>query len=289
MAIKTILVPLDGSKASLEVLDTALVVANRFGAHIDALHVLQHATDAVPFMSDRLSAKLKETVVAEAEKDARERAAVVRKVFDEFCAKHKVTIVEEPTPGTGATAAWREESGRVGEVLIRRGRLTDVVAIARPRTRASTVRRSPAGENLEAVMLGTGRPVLIVPPGWAARRVENVVFGWNESLEASRALAMAMPWLPQMSNVTIIVSKKREPNAKALLDYLAWHGVEAKISLLDNKGHTVSDAILNVCSEVGAELLVVGGFSHSRARELLFGGVTRHLLAQAEILTLMVH
>ena len=102
-------------------------------------------------------------------------------------------------------------------------------------------------------------------------------------------MAMTMPWLIEMHEVTVIISKERESSVKLLLEYLASHDVKADIALLDGKGKTTGEAMLNVCSEVNAEFLIVGGFSHTRARELFFGGVTRHLLAHANIVTIMVH
>lgn len=138
-------------------------------------------------------------------------------------------------------------------------------------------------------MLGAGRPLLIVPPVWQARRVERMAIGWNQSLEASRALAMSMPWLEQMTEVSVLASKKREESASELVDHLAWHGIAAKVRFLDGLGKSVGDSMLAACREENAEALVVGGFSHARARQLLFGGVTRHILAKSELLTFMVH
>jgi nucleotide-binding universal stress UspA family protein len=212
----------------------------------------------------------------------------VRKTFEGFCETNAVPMTDKVVLDQ-VSASWHEEFGRVSEVLIQRGRLADAVAIARPGVKKSTIRRSPAGENLQAVMLFTGRPVLIVPPEWKPRRVQHAAIGWNESLEASRALALAMPWLPQMSSVHVVVSAKREPRVKELLHYLAWHNVKADVQLLDGRGETVGEAMLNICSDIGADFLVVGGFSHARARELLIGGVTRHLLAHSSIITVMVH
>ncbi|MDH3688549.1 MAG: universal stress protein [Gammaproteobacteria bacterium] len=289
MSIKKILVPLDGSNASYDVLDTALVVAKRFGAHIDALHVMQRPEDAAPFMFDRIPGKLRETVAREVEKYEREEAAAVRQKFENFCERNNLEIRDSPAAQSGVTATWHEEFGRTSEVLVRCGRLADVIATARPKMRKGAVRRSPIGENVEAVMLGSGRPVLIVPPKWKAKRVEHAAIGWNESVEASRALAMTMPWLEQMSTVTVIVSKKRKDGAERLSNYLALHGVHAQVQYLDGKGNSVGDSILRICSEGGVEFLVVGGFSHARARQLLFGGVTQHLLRFCDIITVMVH
>ena len=289
MSIKKILVPLDGSDANNIVLDTALVVAKRFGAHIEALHVVHRPEDATQFLFEPISRKLRETVAQATEKAGLERAAAVREMFGNFCDRNDVEILEHPTPQSGVTAAWHQEFGRTSEVLVRHGRVADVIATAEPTVHESVVRRSPIGENLEAVLLGCGRPVLIVPPNWKARRVERAAFGWNESLEASRALAMAMPWLEQMSAVTIIISKKREANTRRLLSYLSLHGVSADIQFLDKRVDSVGESILNICAECDIELLVVGGFSHARARQLMFGGVTQHLLKHSNIITVMVH
>ena len=108
-------------------------------------------------------------------------------------------------------------------------------------------------------------------------------------LECSRALAMTMPWLVGMDEITVLVSKKRKSSVKALVEYLAWYDVKANIVLLDDKGKSIGEAMLNVCSEIRADFLIVGGFSHARARELLFGGVTRHLLMHSNIVTIMAH
>jgi nucleotide-binding universal stress UspA family protein len=177
----------------------------------------------------------------------------------------------------------------VEDVLVRHARLSDLVTVPRPGIQSASGRRSPVGRGVEAMLCGTGRPVLIEPPAVRAEQCERVAIGWNESTEASRAIAMTWPWLVNMSEVTILSSKKREAGASALIEYLSWHGINANAVFIDGKGESVGQAMLNTCTEVEAGLLVVGGFSHARARELLFGGVTRYLLSHANIPTILVH
>ncbi len=289
MAIKTILVPLDGSDASKEALESAFAIAERFSAHIDAIHVLPRPADIAPFMFDRLSAKMKTTFETEVAEDSRENADAIRTEFEESCARHDVRLTQLPSSESCVTAGWREAFGHASEVLVHQARLADAVAVARPRASRSRVRLSPAGDTLQAVMLGSGRPIFFVPPKWESRLIERAAFGWNDSLEAARALAMMMPCLRLMKTVTVLTSAKREASAAALLEYLTWHGIDAKIHWLQKHGASVGREILEVGLQVGAELLVVGGFSHARAREMLFGGVTRYLLADANIMTVMVH
>lgn len=292
MAIKIVLVPVDGSPESLETLNSAFNIANRFGAHVRALHVVHSSFKAIAHMTDRLPAGFKDDVEARAKQDAREHADAAQAQFKAYCEEHSATISSDPTV-EGPTAEWVEEEGEVADVLLKWGRLSDVIVVSRPHKEGKKeLHRNRSGENLEAIMLGTGRPMFVIPPAAEAgprKPAKHVAIGWNGSQESARALSLAMPWLPMMDSVTVLVSEKRRASADEVIDYLSWHGVSGKVMTLDGKGKNTADAILKSCKEVNADILVVGGFSHSRARELLFGGVTSHLLAHANIATLMVH
>lgn len=288
MAIKIVLVPVDGSPESLETLNSAFNIANRFGAHVRALHVVHSSLTAVA----NLPASLRGDIESHANKDARAHADAAKAQFETYCAEHNATISSDPSVA-GATAEWLEEAGEVADVLLKWGRLSDVIVVSRPHKPGKTeLHRGRTGENLEAIMLGTGRPMFIIPPADEAgprEPAKHVAIGWNGSQESAHALSMAMPWLPMMESVTVLVSEKRKESAQEVLNYLEWHGVKGSVMTIDGKGKNTADSILQSCKSVNADILVVGGFSHSRARELLFGGVTSHLLANANIATLMVH
>ncbi|MCG6886296.1 MAG: universal stress protein [Proteobacteria bacterium] len=289
MAIKTILVPIDGSEESFAAFDRAVVVADRFGSHIKALHVMLRSSDIAAAGLYNLPARFRKEAQIEADRVAVERAAELQQEFEAHCSTHNIRISDQPGGQPGLTAAWLQESGHVDEVLTHHGRASDVIAVSRPRFREGTLHRSPMGQAIEAIMLRTGRPVLINPPESLARRYDRAAIGWNDSVECSRALAMTMPWLVEMKQVTIIVAKKLEESVKTLVEYLAWHGVKADVATLNRKGRPTGECLLRVCSEVGAEFLIVGGFSHSRASQLLFGGVTQYLMTESNIVTIMVH
>ena len=289
MGIKSILVPIDGSKGSFAALSRAFVVADRFGAHIKALHVMTHGADIAAAGTYNLPAKLRKTVVGQADKLALEKAAELQEVFEAHCLDNDIPISTKPLKQGGVTAAWQQESGSVDDVLVHHGRVSDVIAVPRPKIKDGVMRRSPMGRAIEAILLRTGRPVLIEPPKSNVKKCSRIVLGWNDSLECSRALAMTMPWLDGLDEITVLVSKKRKANIKPLVEYLGWYGVKANIVVLDEKGKSIGESMLNVCSEVKADFLVVGGFSHARARQLLFGGVTHNLLLHSNIVTIMAH
>ncbi len=147
---------------------------------------------------------------------------------------------------------------------------------------------------IEALLFGSGRPILLVPAaGTYKADIRHVLCAWNGSREAARAVADAMPLLRRAEHVTILSadppgSATRLPGADIAL-HLARHGVKASSTATYAGDLTVGDAILNRAADLGADLLVMGGYGHSRMREAIFGGATRHVLDHMTLPVLMSH
>lgn len=281
--IKIILVPLDGSERSAEVLDTALVIARRFDSHIKVVHVRERSIE--PF---NLPASFRDEYARMSSRAVDEVVDTVKKQFNSFCNIHKVKVTRKPSAASEISASLHVLEGDAETLLARESRLVDVIAMSRP-TR-HRIGGPGVGELHESLMLHSGRPVLIVPPAhdWTPRRADRAAIGWNDSVEASRALCMTLPWLTQMKKVTVLASKKREASAADLVDYLKRHGCKADHHVITGGGN-VGKKMLATCDEIGAEFLVVGGFSHTRTRQRFFGGVTSYLLTNTNIITVMAH
>ena len=278
VAIETILVPLGVTSTNEAALDTGIAVARRFNAHLEVLHIHRLARDAVPFVDLRSS--LKETVIEAEKRKVEEEAAYVRARFEEICTRNQIQVTDEPNTSSAVTAAWFEGTS---DAVIERGRLVDLIMVARPPNGPST----PA--TLEAALFETGRPVLLVPPISQPSIATRVAVGWNSSAEAARAVATATPVLQDAEAVTLLCSKKREENTHALAEHLAWHGITSTVHVFKTGIGSVGETLLAEARKLKADLMVVGGYSHTRARQLLFGGVTRHFLAAADIPVWMAH
>jgi nucleotide-binding universal stress UspA family protein len=285
--IKLILVPLDGTEPSAEVLNTALVVAKRFDSHIKAVHVREPVGE--PFMFSGMPAAYRDEYAAIGARALDEVTDKVKQQFKAFIAQGGVRKTRKPSASAEVTSSLHILEGDAENILARESRLVDVIAMSRPRKHR--VGGPGVGELHESLMLRSGRPVLIVPPSpeWQAHRVDHAAIGWNNSVEASRALSMTLPWLSQMRKVTVLVSKKNQAEVDNVTEYLKWHGCNSDHHVISGHGSNVGKNILNACVDIGAEFLVVGGFSHTRTRQRLFGGVTSHLLANTNIITVMAH
>ncbi len=281
MAIKKILVPLGSNARNQPVLETALAAAQRFRAHLEVLYIRPDPRLAVPYATLGMSGSMKKTVMESARQSANEQAAKTRAAFEKFCGKHGIPIVKRPPAEAPVSASWCEGVGNQSAVVAQRGLYADLIVVPRP--------AAASAEMLEAALLQTGQPVLIVPPQSQKCVASKIVIGWNASAEAARAVAAAMPCLTVADAVTILISPKRAASAKDLAGHLVWHGVKASVRQFRVGTRSVGETLLAEARALKADLLVIGGYSHVRARELLFGGVTRHILAATEIPVLMAH
>ena len=288
MAIKSVLVPLDEGPGSFHVLETAFVVARRFGAHISCVHALRNAESSEPYVFANLTGTLRDAVVSESARAAQLSADTIRDNFVAACNSAGVAIRQPENDGE-VSASFEVVEGRPVDVLVECARLSDVTAIASPQLDENTIRQTPIGETLESILLGSGRPVLIVPQEWQARPCQHAAIGWNDTVQSARALAVTIPWLRTMETVTVLVSKARAAGTLRVIQYLRTHGISADIKTLDRGELTASEAILQRCDDLGADFLVVGGYSRARSKQLLFGGVTRHLMKNTDVITVMVH
>jgi nucleotide-binding universal stress UspA family protein len=149
---------------------------------------------------------------------------------------------------------------------------------------------------VEHVVMESGRPVLIIPQKGSLADIKSVVVGFNATREATRALFDGLPLLRSAKDVRVVwVDPYKErsvagevPGAEAAAA-LARHGVRATAEGLAAGGINAGEALLLHVSDLGAELLVVGAYAHSRMREYIFGGATQHVLAHANVPVLMSH
>lgn len=149
----------------------------------------------------------------------------------------------------------------------------------------------------ERLMRDSGVPALFIPESWASVPVgQNILVAWNGSREARRALIDSMPLLKLANSVTVLVVDAMEtpdrfgaePGAD-ISHYLARHGVAVKLRQVNSDGASVARTILANAGNQCSDLVVIGAYSHPRPIELIFGGVTRELLASASIPLLLSH
>jgi nucleotide-binding universal stress UspA family protein len=286
MAIRKLLLPLTGTAAGEAALSTCLMIARLWNAHVTALHVRVDSRDVAPLAGEGLSGAMIEEMMSATEKESSERAHAVRSMFDRFVAQHDV-ILSEARPGAdAATASFASVTGREEDLVAQQARLADLTVVPHPDA-GEDVSSSDA---LHAVLFDSGRPVLIAPQVAPTTIGTRVCLGWNGTAESASAVYAALPWLQRADAVRILSAdgyQRRGPAAPDLAAYLSLHGVHADIVMFQSAGNSVGGGLLAAARDFGCDLLAMGAYSHSRLRQLILGGVTRHVLEHGTLPIMM--
>lgn len=161
-------------------------------------------------------------------------------------------------------------------------RRAGLTILLRPRAAPSAPLRTAM---FERILFESGRPVLLVPPGWCRKALgRTILVAWDGSREATRALTDALPLLAAAENVFLVTIEGEIRGGLAIAEiaaYLRRLGVRCQQRTVPGSDRATSIALLEECDAVGADLMVMGGYGHSRLQEKLFGGVTRSLVATA--------
>ncbi len=276
MAYKDILVYADGTKAATARFDVATSLAANHGAHLTALHVR-----ALPFVPADFGAGVPPMVIEWQERAADEMAEQAKKAVDDASRR------------SGRSIEWRLVRGEIGPVALLHSRYADLVVVSQG---ASDVTEASLADELpEALVMGSGRPTLVVPRyGQYPTVGERVLVAWSRTREATRAVHDALPLLTRAKSVTVMEVNPKEGEAPHIpgvdiATHLARLGVKAEASSTVAEDIDVGDAILSRLADLGADLLVMGGYGHSRLREYTFGGVTLHILKHMTVPVLMSH
>jgi len=190
----------------------------------------------------------------------------------------------------GPAVDWRTLQDYPHRALIRMAKTADLI-VASPRRSGNRARVADPAD----VIMGAGRPVLIVPEGRQHLRGQAVVVAWKDTRECRRAVADARPFLQRADEVIIhaIVDPDQVDGAvfetADVAANLKRHGVRARPLVTSQPADGVTAELERVAATHGADLIVCGAYGHSRLREWAFGGVTDDLLHRPACFVLMSH
>lgn len=285
MPLRKVILLLNETAAGKAALDTALDTARLWQAHLTVLHVRVDARDVAPLAGEGLSGAMIEDMMVATEKESAVRAHDVRVLFEQAVRAHDVTI-GEPRAGAGATANFVSVAGREEEIIAQQARLADLTVIPHPEA-GQDISSSDA---LHAVLFDSGRPVLLAPATPPASIGKRICVGWNGTAESSSAVQAAIPWMKKAETVRVLTSddyQRRGPGAADLAAYLAMHDIHVELATFRAIDKSVGAGLIAAAREFGADLLTMGAYSHSRLRQLILGGVTRHILENSDLPVLM--
>jgi nucleotide-binding universal stress UspA family protein len=277
---KTILVQLSNPRRTDVLVSVASRLAERSNAHLigfNVAHALAHAPVAPTLLGP-------------------EDFAAFQAIDDEQAARLKAAF-DEATANRAIVAEWRNveiEGMEPAAAVIEHGRAADLIVASQadPDWEMSGFFDAP-----ERLALESGRPVLIVPYAGSFGEIgKRIMVAWSGKRESARALYDALPLLKSADAATLLCVVGRGADGESgqlpgaeIAATLARHGVNVTVRKTIAEDIGVADEILARLADDGSDLLVMGAYGHSRLREMVFGGVTRHILRHMTVPTLMSH
>jgi nucleotide-binding universal stress UspA family protein len=214
---------------------------------------------------------------------AEERDRMVQDAYARFaraCTAAGISMLgANQEPGAVPAASWREAEGTYVEVAVQRAAAFDLMVAASATVMASLK------DIAEQSLLHMRRPVLLAPSRLTSNLTGGAMIAWDESPECWHAISAAIPFLRIAKSVQVVSvdrdAKRRQSSQAEVLTYLRCHGISATARVVAPHLRSVGDTLLAAAGDQDADLMVMGAYSHSRLREMLLGGATRHILQNA--------
>ena len=285
MTIRDVFVPLFPSIPFDAQLEVAADLALQLKTHTNVVFTRPDPVMAAAMVPEMVAAA---GVVAESiETDGKRAQAAAFEAFDRWRTAYGLLPAEDELPANSTAAAWHERVGSIAATMIEIGRLCDLAIIPKPDPYEIVTE-----EAFAASVFDTGRPAIITPVSVRQSIFHHMVIAWNGSLQAARAIDGAMPLLRQAEKVSIFAPSEGKEGLfyrLGLLEHLSWHGIRAECLETGRMPADVGKALTDGATAAHATMIVMGAYSHSRLREAILGGVTRHVIKQADIPVLMMH
>ena len=272
MAYKDIIVHQGEDAHSDRRMKVGVALAKQFDAHLTGVYVLSYPT--IPgFVQTELPSEIIE-----------QRYAEIQAAGEARRAQFGAAVAAE-----GVAGEFRVMEGDLADAVAMCGRYSDLLVVGQP----DPDNPAPTDSLAEDLLLAAGRPILVVPyAGDLGHMGRRVMVAWSGTREATRAVHDAMPMLQQAEEVVVFSVNPEDSDHIAGADistHLARHGVNATPRHIVAPDMRVADSVLSAVADHGINLLVMGGYGHSRLRELAFGGATRAIMQSMTCPVMMSH
>ena len=276
MSLKRILVHYDATPRGERALTMALTLAQAQDAHLIGCAV--EAEPRIPtYAAAQIPADVIDVLIAEQHKVIENAHKAFDKAMD--------------ANGWSDRSEFIETRGDVSRMLSKIGRGCDLIVVGQSEPDKEALEVEELPDNL---VLESGRPILIVPYIGNRKPVGgHALLCWNDTREAARAMSDSLPLLNAASKVTVLsvdtTGRQTEVTGAGAARFLSAHGLDAELRRMPASGLDVGSAILNEAADVGADLIVMGAYGHSRLRESILGGATNTILKDMTLPVVMSH
>ena len=288
MSFVKILVPVAGASRDRFALATAFAAAKPFNAHVVAMFVHADPREAVPYGELPLSPDIVQDLIDTAADLENASSKAARSTLATLAAEAGIRIVAAPQRADAVTVSYDEITGHLPRALDREALLCDLVVF--PPIRETD--DSEIQDGFIRALTKLERPVLLSAEKAPDEIGRKVAVGWDGGVASAHALMSALPYLEKAEAIELLTVQNGSHQGRGVESaaaYLALHGLSCSQRVLSRGERNVAEVLLETAADDGCDLLVAGGYGHSRLMESVFGGVTAHIVSHPKIPVFMMH
>jgi nucleotide-binding universal stress UspA family protein len=281
--IKAILLPFNNIQPSDAIVDTAFLIATRFGSYIEGIHYRQ----LLPIIAGE-GITLPGDYMAGFEEDARMQAEMAELAFKKMIEDRDIPFGALDESSNVLRAGWHHMIGTDSLGVGEYARLFDLSIVERHAAETAINWKTTA----ETILFESGRPIIVINNHAPKVLGNRILIAWNGSTEATRSVSAAMPFLERSEDIVILSVNGgvvSGPDGEQLSKYLSARGIVSEHKTIDTSDSSVGKAILEFAEDWKCDLLVKGAYTQSRLRQLVFGGPTRQIIENSSIPALVSH
>ncbi|HEX6993639.1 MAG TPA: universal stress protein [Gammaproteobacteria bacterium] len=286
--MRAILVPVADRPECRAALQTAFDLARRLGADVLGCHFRAAPIEPGDWDLADLWTMHPRRAWPVPDEDAAERdGEAARRLFESQAAAAGFTVSTEPGSRERPHACWEAVAGSPPDAMPAVGGSSDLIVVSRAPEHGG----EKAWIVLTSALLDSLRPVLVLPQGPSGPIGRRVAVAWNRGRTETLALHAALPIVKAADDVVLLTAGRaargRGPTAEQIRHWLAHHGVDARAKQIDAEDEGA--ALVEHARAEGADVLVAGAYTRGRFREMVFGGVTEHLIAKTDLPVVLMH
>ncbi|TXH37857.1 MAG: universal stress protein [Rhodospirillaceae bacterium] len=281
--IGRILIPLFDDPLDYRLLDAAARFTDCRSASLQVAYFRPEPIEESVYGSEVVTSGLMMEALEEGPQVVKRNIAIRLK---DWTSQHRYEYVNVHTGMASCQISFIERTGNPVTELRKTGRLNDLIICLLPDNERPT-----SEQVLTVAVAETGRPVLTLPKAPPSDLTKHILLAWDGSLEASRLLALAMPILSMAERVSVFCYPEKDCDTgelHQLIEYLRCHGISAAPSHV-RQAKPLGESLVEAALFNDATLIAMGAYSHSRIRQQLFGGLTRHMIEDGKFPLLLAH
>ncbi len=281
--MRSIGIPVADRPECVIALDVAFSLAQTLKADINGYHIVPNRRVSKSLDLQNLQPEAWPDIT---EVEAKAAAESARKLFESMADSYQYKVTSKHGTTNSPHAIFKDKSGSPEKLIPLFGPVNDMLVVSRPKSKGN----NKAAIIMMSALLYTATPVMVLPQKKIKPKMKRIAIAWNNG-RAEGILTRAMVPVLQAADEVVFITEGKDhqegPSAKEMMDFLKAYGIKSRLKRITGK--KTAESLVSTAKAEKADIMLCGAYSRGRTRQVLFGGVTQHLLTKTDFPVVLLH